>query len=589
MQFRQIWAVDFEFHAPAGERPQVICVAARELHSGRFVRQWLWDGAPPEPPFSLSGDSLFIAYHASAELSCHLALNWEFPAFIVDLEAEFRLLTNGVQLPYGRKLLGAMAYFGLDSLSVTEKKTWQSIAIRGGPFSNEERNGLLDYCQTDVDALAKLFPAMQAGIDWPRALLRGRYTQAVARVEWTGVPLDKNELEVLREHWDTIKEGLVSRIDPNGEIYEGTIFKIERFKAWLQRRGIHWFEHTPTGEISLEDKVFREMSKAYPRELGPIRDLRHSLSQLKLHDLAVGTDGRNRTLLSQFCSSTGRNQPSSSQYIFGNSVWVRSLIRPQPGRALGYIDWSQQEFGIAAALSEDPAMCAAYSSGDPYLAFAKQAGAVPPEATKQSHAHEREMFKVMSLAVQYGMGGRSLGQRLNDCDALGFWLIRQHKHTYPKYWKWSESAVMRGMLHGSLSAAFGWTLHITSHTRSGTVRNFPLQGNGSEMLRLACVFGTEAGITITAPVHDAVLIESPVDRIEHDVHKMQECMRRASEFVLAGFPLRTDAKIIRYPDRYVDERGKTFWKVVWDLIRESRGEGVPDEQVVQKWGGGGSL
>ena len=32
-------------------------------------------------------------------------------------------------------------------------------------------------------------------------------------------------------------------------------------------------------------------------------------------------------------------------------------------------------------------------------------------------------------------------------------------------------------------------------------------------------------------------------------------MRRASEIVLAGFPLRTDAKIVKYPDRYADKRG----------------------------------
>src|SRR5262245_46554619 len=35
---------------------------------------------------------------------------------------------------------------------------------------------------------------------------------------------------------------------------------------------------------------------------------------------------------------------------------------------IAYVDWSQQEFGIAAALSGDAAMQAAYQSGDPYLA-----------------------------------------------------------------------------------------------------------------------------------------------------------------------------------------------------------------------------
>ena len=44
--------------------------------------------------------------------------------------------------------------------------------------------------------------------------------------------------------------------------------------------------------------------------------------------------------------------------------------------ALAYVDWSQQELGIAAALSEDPRMMDAYRSGDFYLTFAKMAGAM---------------------------------------------------------------------------------------------------------------------------------------------------------------------------------------------------------------------
>jgi DNA polymerase-1 len=37
---------------------------------------------------------------------------------------------------------------------------------------------------------------------------------------------------------------------------------------------------------------------------------------------------------------------------------------------------------------------------------------------------------------------------------------------------------------------------------------------------------------------------------------------------LPGFPLRTDAKIIRYPDRYMDERGRSMWETVLPLLDE---------------------
>jgi len=47
---------------------------------------------------------------------------------------------------------------------------------------------------------------------------------------------------------------------------------------------------------------------------------------------------------------------------------------------------------------------------------------------------------------------------------------------------------------------------------------------------------------------------------------MQEAMREASHIVLDGFELGTDAQIVRYPDRYVDERGAVMWGRVMTLI-----------------------
>jgi hypothetical protein len=139
-----------------------------------------------------------------------------------------------------------------------------------------------------------------------------------------------------------------------------------------------------SGKLDLTDEAFRQAARTYP-QVAPLRELRSALSEMRLNDLAVGHDGRNRTLLSAFRARTSRNQPSNSRFIFGPSVWLRSLIKPPEGYGVAYIDWEQQELGIAAALSGDGRMLEAYQSGDPYLAFAKQAGAVPQDAAKESH------------------------------------------------------------------------------------------------------------------------------------------------------------------------------------------------------------
>src|SRR5262249_14199286 len=165
--------------------------------------------------------------------------------------------------------------------------------------------------------------------------------------------------------------------------FGGRTFKADRFATWLVKQNIPW-PLLESGHLDLTDDTFRHQARAYP-QVSPLRELRNSLSDLRLNDLAVGRDGRNRTILSAFQSRTGRNQPSNSRYIFGPSVWLRGLIKPPAGHGIAYVDWSQQEFGIAAALSGDTAMQAAYKSGDCYLAFAKQAGAVPGDASKEAY------------------------------------------------------------------------------------------------------------------------------------------------------------------------------------------------------------
>jgi DNA polymerase I len=117
---------------------------------------------------------------------------------------------------------------------------------------------------------------------------------------------------------------------------------------------------------------------------------------------------------------------------------------------------------------------------------------------------------------------------------------------------------------------FGWRVNVPPDANSRSLRNFPTQANGAEMLRLACCLGTEQGIEVCAPVHDAVLICAPLDRLEADIVRMQDAMREASRIVLDGFELGTDAKTVIYPDRYMDERGTVMWERVMKLIDERR-------------------
>jgi hypothetical protein len=104
------------------------------------------------------------------------------------------------------------------------------------------------------------------------------------------------------------------------------------------------------------------------------------------------------------------------------------------------------------------------------------------------------------------------------------------------------------------------------------------------MLRLACCLATERGISIVAPVHDAVMVEGPADSIDEILARTQGAMAEASEIVLAGFRLRSDARIVRWPDRYMDDRGREFWGRVMALLpagSEADADRVPETASIQ--------
>ena len=564
-----VWAVDFEFHRAGlmeGNTLHPVCLVARELTSGKVLKVWQDElHATSQAPFAVGDDALFIAYNAAAEMACFKALSWQAPVHVLDLYAEFRNMTNGLPLLAGNGLVGALAYFGEPCMGAAAKDAMRDLVLRGGPWSDEERGQILAYCEADVVALGRLYRRMAGSlIDQPRALLRGRYTMAAAAAEHRGVPIDTDTLAALRASGPELRAALIGAVDADYGVFDDGHFRAAKFGTYLADQGISW-PVLKSGGLALDKGTFREMARAYP-QLRQLHQLRETLANFRELKLAVGDDGRNRSPLFPFSSLTGRNQPSTTAWIFGLPSWLRGLIRPEQGMALAYIDFSQQELAIAAARSGDEAMQAAYRSGDFYLHFAAQAGAVPPGATKATHPAERERFKVCALGVLFGMTEHGLARKLGISLGEARQLLLAHRRAYTAFWRWSDGMVDAAMLTGQLRATFGWTLHVQAKTKPRTLRNFPMQADGAEMLRIACIMLEDAGIHVCAPVHDAVLIEAPLAEIDGAVARAQAIMREASAIVLAGFDVGSEAKIIRPPGRFLEAKNVAMWNQVMGLL-----------------------
>jgi DNA polymerase-1 len=568
MRYREVWAIDFEFVAEPGCPPDVVCMVAREVGSDRLIRLWR-DDFKPDPPFDVGADVVFVAYMASAEMNCFLQLGWPMPINVLDLYAEFRSETNGLTLPHGRRLLGALSYHALSSITKEEKQDMRDLVLAGGPWTEQQRRDILAYCQGDVDCLGPLLERMLPriiarpdGLD--NALLRGAYMKTVAVMEHNGVPIDTETLSRQREHWTAIKAELIREVDRDYHVYDDGTFRAGRFDAYLARAGIHNWPRSDAGKLLLDKDTFKSMAESYS-SLRALRELRVTLSELRLEKLQVGPDGRNRVMLSPFGASTGRNTPPSTKFIFGPSKWLRSLIKPAEGRALAYIDWSSQEVWIAAYLSNDPAMLAAVESGDPYLSFAVQAGLAPSDATKLSHPDIRSRCKAVVLGVNYGMQARTLASRTGLSIVEAHNLITRMERTFPVYTEWVQQVIGAGIMRGALSTCFGWT-RLTASDRTTTMRNWPVQSAGAEMLRLACNLIVEQGVTLCAPVHDAVLIEAQADAIDEAVAVARDCMATASATLLDGLVIGTDAAVVTWPGRYADQHGIAMWDTVMGIL-----------------------
>jgi hypothetical protein len=570
--FREVWAVDFEFIPTQDECPEVVCMVALELRSGQILHCWRDElTSMASPPFPISSDALYIAYAVNAELSCHLALGWRFPERVFDCYVEFRRLTNGRPRPMGTGLLAALSAYGIDSMGTEEKSVMRDLIIGGGPWTTNQRREILDYCESDVRALEKLFPHILADVirdpgDLGRALHRGRSMRAIAHMEATGAPIDTATHSRIRDGWDKIQHRLISDIDADYGVYDGLSFVEKKFAAYLIRADIPW-PRLASGRLDLKGDTFRQMAKSYPL-ISPLHELRHTLGELRLHDLSVSRGGRNRVSLMPFRASTGRNQPSTSKFIFGPATWLRGLIKPPPGRAIAYVDWSAQEVAIAAALSGDKRYMNAYASGDVYLTFAKAADLAPKSATKQTHQNVRELCKQVVLGANYGMGPATLAARIGGPEIRARQLQEAHRRTYPQLYDWLESGIDHGMVHGYVDTVFGWRIHANEKTNPRSLRNFPCQGNGAEMMRLACALATEEGLMICCPVHDALLLESDIGMIDADVQRLREIMEYSSRVILDGFTVRTESEICCFPDRYMDPRGLVMWDKIQKLLHE---------------------
>jgi hypothetical protein len=371
-----------------------------------------------------------------------------------------------------------------------------------------------------------------------------------------------------------VKLDLVTELDGPFRCYEivdgKPHWRKQLFADLITRKRMSW-PKLASGEYDTTDQTFRDMSGKYPK-IEQLRELRYSLSKLRLNDLAIGIDGRNRASLWAFGTKTGRCAPGASEYIFGPAKWIRHFIEPLPGRALIYRDYCQQEVRIAAVVSGDSALLAACEHREPdgksdvYFGMSRQLGFLRDSMNAEERAAVRALFKTVVLGLQYGLGWQSLAIRTGISGYEAREIMARLKAQFYRFEDYASSVLDHAGLDLEICTPLGWYMQCPPLINPRTVRNFPIQGTAAEILHVLCILGEQQSLGIIAPIHDAIMAEGALAGAEDLARALEALMGDASAAMLQGYRLPSDYKIIRPGEHYEDDRGKAMWDTVTRLM-----------------------
>lgn len=419
-------------------------------------------------------------------------------------------------------------------------------------FTDKEQYDIQKYCKDDVEYLPKIHRKMvdlyvgmlnevEYNLLFKEMLLRGNYGARTAIMERNGYPINVASTRKFTDSIGHIIQGIVE--DINSQEYGGNFkpfrwnkpeqrysLEAKKLRQWASEtsHASRWLR-TETKDFSIALDAFTQFypfRHDYPRNnLGAqmVRYLkfkqsingflpRPANSKKKSFWDSVGSDGRVRYYSNIYGAQSSRSQPAATAFIPLKSAWMRSLIQPKPGKAICGIDYSSQEFLISALVSGDKNMLSAYRSGDVYLYFAKKAGAVPEEGTREEYEKERDLFKSTVLGISYSMSKWGLSDKLT-ADTGEVWspdkaqgLIDDFYKVFHKFGDWQSRNLSTYRKRGRVKLPCGWYMW-GDNNNDRSVNNVPIQGFGASIMRKAVELAQEAGLNVSFTLHDAIYIE----------------------------------------------------------------------------------
>ena len=445
------------------------------------------------------------------------------------------------------------------------------------------RKQIQDYCTDDIHDLIPLWDKIKeeyrayfvGNIEHARPtikeiLYRGDSVARTALITRIGYPIQRTWLTNLSLNIPKVTADL--KEDINSQFDWELFGKSKTNRDGYKQNQNEWKEYilttkyadkwmkTDKDSVSLSEKAFKNFSfrhdfprgnffaqaLRYIKTSSALRGFDRSTKKATIYD-SLGPDDRVRPYINPYGSQSARYQPKSTSYLLLKTAWTRSLLHPKEGRVIVSIDYKSEEALIGALEANDTAMLQAYESGDVYLDYAKRAGAIPQEGTKEDYKKERDLFKATYLGISYLMGPKSLSEKLTDDTGKKFSqadaqkLIDKFYSAYPSYKEYLDKVYKDYQKYGYLKLFDGWIM-FGDNDNFRSVSNMPIQGMGSCILRKAIKYTQDSGLDLVAPLHDALYIECDIADVKEATDTLAKCM---TDGFVDCYPNNPKAKLIR--------------------------------------------
>ena len=271
---------------------------------------------------------------------------------------------------------------------------------------------------------------------------------------------------------------------------------------------------------------------------------------------ALDPDGRVRTRFQMTVTATGRlssTEPNLQNIPTRTDLGseIRRMFVPAEGCVLVDADYSQIELRLLAHISGDPAMQAAFTSGqDIHSATAAQVFHVTPEDV----THEmRRRAKAVNFGIVYGISAFSLSQDIGVSVAEAKAYMDAYFATFPGVRRYMDAVVEQARETGYVETLFHRRRDLPELSSSNrnlrafgerVALNMPIQGTAADIMKLAMI-AVWKGLRETIPearlvlqVHDELIVECPEDQAAAVAQLLTEKMEHV---VSLAVPLTADA------------------------------------------------